>query len=847
MTQTFNTDIQIQGSADVTQLKVVGVTSQSLPLQEWQDNTFQPLARVTNSGQLRIGTNLSGGAADALMQATYNPASGFPTSVWHASGVIGSATAVGGPINWVFHDLQLAGTAGVTGLHNALYSKLTQSNTGTANSAEVRAATFQAISQGGSALPVGQATGVRAIVGNAGSATVLSSASGVEALITNDPGGSISSAAAFSVIPPQNSGTIGTIYGLKIPDLTQGSANYAIYSGSATAHFGDNLEIPVFSAPPVANPPANFIKLYTKLNAGSPQLYAKDATGTEYSVGGNASFGNQAANQVFAGPASGGATAPAFRGLVAADLAAALASPPPIGGTTPNSAILSALTLSASSYPSIYVTGPSGTPRQFVLQTSGSNRWVILADSTAESGSNSGSDFTIGRFNDSGVYQGGAFAISRATGVMTITNANIPAGTINGTTIGATTPSTGAFTTLNASTSLTTATVNTTDANLTGRLNLNGPQTGPLLNAYFTVINHNVDGLTGINFLSRYTPQIAMGTMYGLYMGQQLYNSANNVTSAISLLATMNTDSTYTGTVSNAYLLYARNPTRSGSQAIGNVTGLYIEGITTGTNNFAIQTNAGLISLGDQVKITGSADRTQLIVKANATQNTNLQEWQNSSGAVLAFLNGSGLVLNNNFPLYAKDSGGTARPLAFIDTSNNAIFGYPSGVAGFYGYSGNTQPWVTSDTGNNIILGRGAGLTNLTVTDTITNAQSYALRLSHYLSSGTPAVGIGVGMDFLSPTSDGTQREFGLFRGYLSNVGASTWASGFQFIMFDHVGPTYPIVIGTDGAGNPTLALYTGAPVARQTVTGSRSGGAALANLLTALANLGAIVNSTTA
>lgn len=42
-------------------------------------------------------------------------------------------------------------------------------------------------------------------------------------------------------------------------------------------------------------------------------------------------------------------------------------------------------------------------------------------------------------------------------------------------------------------------------------------------------------------------------------------------------------------------------------------------------------------------------------------------------------------------------------------------------------------------------------------------------------------------------------------------------------------------------------AFYEKAPIAKPTVTGSRGANAALANLLTALADLGLIVNSTSA
>ncbi|MDY0096737.1 MAG: tail fiber domain-containing protein [Candidatus Dojkabacteria bacterium] len=72
--------------------------------------------------------------------------------------------------------------------------------------------------------------------------------------------------------------------------------------------------------------------------------------------------------------------------------------------------------------------------------------------------------------------------------------------------------------------------------------------------------------------------------------------------------------------------------------------GIYINSLDKATSNYAIYTNTGLNRLGDQLSILGSADRTQLIVKANSTQTVNLQEWQNSSGVGLSVISGSGYL-----------------------------------------------------------------------------------------------------------------------------------------------------------------------------------------------------------
>lgn len=66
---------------------------------------------------------------------------------------------------------------------------------------------------------------------------------------------------------------------------------------------------------------------------------------------------------------------------------------------------------------SISISGPSGnTNKYFGIETSGAIRWAVGGTSTAESGGNAGTDFSIARFNDSGVYQNIPVYIQRSTG-----------------------------------------------------------------------------------------------------------------------------------------------------------------------------------------------------------------------------------------------------------------------------------------------------------------------------------------------------------------------------------------------------------------------------------------------
>jgi len=66
----------------------------------------------------------------------------------------------------------------------------------------------------------------------------------------------------------------------------------------------------------------------------------------------------------------------------------------------------------------VYISNSAGTTRLLDFQTSGSDRWLLGANATAESGSNVGSDFQLVRVADNGSTQNNVYTISRATGVV---------------------------------------------------------------------------------------------------------------------------------------------------------------------------------------------------------------------------------------------------------------------------------------------------------------------------------------------------------------------------------------------------------------------------------------------
>lgn len=123
----------------------------------------------------------------------------------------------------------------------------------------------------------------------------------------------------------------------------------------------------------------------------------------------------------------------------AAQVTASLASYLPIAGGTLTGALIGTsfafnsgvitgalgvnglLTVGAGSgAANLILNGGAGSNRFVLGQTNGLSRWgAILGNTTAESGSNVGSDFQINRYNDAGVLVDAPFSITRSTGAAT--------------------------------------------------------------------------------------------------------------------------------------------------------------------------------------------------------------------------------------------------------------------------------------------------------------------------------------------------------------------------------------------------------------------------------------------
>lgn len=95
------------------------------------------------------------------------------------------------------------------------------------------------------------------------------------------------------------------------------------------------------------------------------------------------------------------------------------AAPNAIGSTTPTFGTFSSLTVSATT-PDLALSGTAGNARRMFFRSGTANRWVIYADSTAESGSNAGSNFQIGAYADGGTFLNNYLSITRSNGSVNV-------------------------------------------------------------------------------------------------------------------------------------------------------------------------------------------------------------------------------------------------------------------------------------------------------------------------------------------------------------------------------------------------------------------------------------------
>lgn len=94
---------------------------------------------------------------------------------------------------------------------------------------------------------------------------------------------------------------------------------------------------------------------------------------------------------------------------------------------------------------------------------------------------------------------------------------------------------------------------------------------------------------------------------------------------------------------------------------VNSTTALLVEQDGVKDNVLVVDTTNGRVSVGttqaSRFSVTGETDIIQLIIKANATQTTNLQEWQNSSAGVLAKITPTGGALFSDKVQFTQTDG----------------------------------------------------------------------------------------------------------------------------------------------------------------------------------------------
>ncbi len=140
------------------------------------------------------------------------------------------------------------------------------------------------------------------------------------------------------------------------------------------------------------------------------------------------------------------------------------------------------------------------------------------------------------------------------------------------------------------------------------------------------------------------------------------------------------------------------------------------------------------------------------------------------------------------------------------------------------------------DTANVFTFGQ-----TVTITDAGTTNQAIAIVLNH-ATTGTPAVGFGVTQLHQAHSTTNTMRPlYALLATWATATDASR-KGRVQILAYDTAAREGLRIEGSGTAA--MLGFYGGAAVVKPTVTGSRGGNAALQSLLTALANLGLITDS---
>lgn len=276
--QTFTDNVLIDGSQDIKQLRVQGHTTQTQPLQTWEDSAGNTVAQVTGDGRVIVGDDVT---PDSLIEAhRLDTSTSKPTRGFHSLGqVTGTLNAL---VQWIVEELELTGASAISALHTALRVRASNKSTvaGSAG-AEVRGADIEVINDA------------------LANAAAFPKATGMQVTLTNAAGKVITDAIGLKV----KMNNLGTI-----------TNPYAFYSeGPGVTHLEDYVEIKRPATVP-GTPATDFVRVYPKTDG---KLYAKNWNGTETQLGSwgyqpaayPIGFGNSAAYATALACAANGGTA----------------------------------------------------------------------------------------------------------------------------------------------------------------------------------------------------------------------------------------------------------------------------------------------------------------------------------------------------------------------------------------------------------------------------------------------------------------------------------------------------------------------------------------------------------
>ena len=131
---------------------------------------------------------------------------------------------------------------------------------------------------------------------------------------------------------------------------------------------------------------------------------------------------------------------------------------------------------------------------------------------------------------------------------------------------------------------------------------------------------------------------------------------------------------------------------------------------------------------------------------------------------------------------------------------------------------------------------------SIVVTDAATNTTASTMALIHG-TSGTPTTGFGTDLFFFAHSSTNTSRPLHLIRANWVTATDASRASRALFYVYDATSAREAMRLESSGSA-AKIGFLGAAAVARPTVTGAKGGNAALTSLLTQLASLGLITDS---